>query len=282
MNYVFLRFPGFKYKAVTLSYDDNVIYDQKLLKIIDKYGLKCTFNLNSELFAECDGGRTMTEKEIKALFTNSIHEIAVHGRKHMSLAECVSAFIAKEVLDDRIALENLFSGIVKGMAYANGSYDDKTIAVLKSCGIKYARTTTSTEKFDIPTDWLQLDPTCYHYNSKLNELVEEFLKDYEENISYKHKKLKLFYMWGHAYEFNDHDNWEVLDSFCKKVGGRSDIWYATNVEVYDYVKAYESLEYSADGTIIKNPSATDVYLNYFGKKVVVSLGQIIKIKEGFN
>ena len=282
MKYTFMRFPQFRYKAVTLSYDDNVVYDKKLLKIIDEYGLKCTFNLNSGRFSENDGGRMMTEKETKSLFADSVHEIAVHGENHMSLAECDRAFIAKEILSDRIAFEKLFGRIVKGMAYANGSYDDKTIEVLKSCGIKYARTTASTEKFDIPTDWLRLNPTCHHYNPKLNELAEGFLKDYDENDNYKHKTPKLFYMWGHAYEFNDRDNWQVLEDFCRKIGGRSDVWYATNVEVYDYVKAYESLEYSADGTIIKNPSATDVYLNYFGENVVVKSGQTVKTRDFFD
>ena len=60
MNYAFLRFPNFKDKCVTLSYDDGLIYDKKLIEILDKYGLKCTFNLNSEEFASKEGGRHLT------------------------------------------------------------------------------------------------------------------------------------------------------------------------------------------------------------------------------
>ena len=43
--YAFLRFPNFRKKAVTLSYDDGVIYDKRLMRILDEYGLKATFNL---------------------------------------------------------------------------------------------------------------------------------------------------------------------------------------------------------------------------------------------
>ena len=50
--YRFLRFPDFRYKAVTLSYDDGVVFDKKLIQILDEYGLKCTFNLNSERYAK--------------------------------------------------------------------------------------------------------------------------------------------------------------------------------------------------------------------------------------
>ena len=35
--YRFLRFPNFKFKAVTLSYDDCVVFDRKLIEILDKY-----------------------------------------------------------------------------------------------------------------------------------------------------------------------------------------------------------------------------------------------------
>lgn len=36
-----------KKKAVTFSYDDGIVYDKHLVEILNKYGLKCTFNLNS-------------------------------------------------------------------------------------------------------------------------------------------------------------------------------------------------------------------------------------------
>ena len=38
-----------KNKALTFSYDDGVTQDKRLIEIFNKYGLKATFNLNSEL-----------------------------------------------------------------------------------------------------------------------------------------------------------------------------------------------------------------------------------------
>ena len=274
-QYLTMRFPNFKYKAVTLSYDDDVIYDKKLLEIIDEYGLKCTFNLNSGLFAEKSGGRMMTEDEAVALLKNSAHEVAIHGVKHISLAEADSAAQTADVLNDRINLERIFGKIVKGMAYAHGSFDDRTVETLKVCGIDYARTTVSTEKFNIPTDWLRLPATCHHNNARLPELIEQFLKDYEPMEYYTRKTPKLFYLWGHAYEFNDNNNWEIIENFAKKVGNRADVWYATNGEIYNYVKAFDGLIYSASGDIIKNPTATDVFLNYHGKEVKIGAGKTI-------
>ena len=42
-----LRYPGGRCKALTLSYDDGVQTDVRLIEIMKKNGLKGTFNLNS-------------------------------------------------------------------------------------------------------------------------------------------------------------------------------------------------------------------------------------------
>ncbi|MBQ5926545.1 MAG: polysaccharide deacetylase family protein, partial [Clostridia bacterium] len=275
MKYRFLRFPNFKQKAVTLSYDDGVQYDAKLIEIMRKYGLKGTFNINSGLFSPEDGGRRMSKREAYDLYANSGMEVAVHGVKHYSLGEVNSMAVVKEVAEDRENLEEMFSRIVRGMAYANGSTSDEAVLILKACGIAYARTTVSTEKFDIPTDWLRLPATCHHGNPRLMELAKEFVEIQEgEGYMWRWNHFpKLFYLWGHSYEFNDNNNWEIIEEFAKYVGNREDIWYATNGEIYDYVKAYDQLIYSANGKKIYNPTATDIYLNYFGVNVFVPAGK---------
>lgn len=276
-NYALLRFPDFKEKALTLSYDDGVIYDEKLIEILNRYGIKCTFNINSGVFAEKDVGRRLTKERAIALYKNSGHEVAVHGVKHFSLAEVPEEIAVAEVLEDRKNLEETFGCIVKGMAYANGSFNDETVEILKRCGVKYARTTVSTEKFNIPEDWLRLPATCHHNNPRLSELADEFLKD--TTGYFLRRNPKLFYLWGHSYEYNDNNNWEVIENFAKKAGNRTDVWYATNGEVYDYVQAFNRLEFSVDGKLIRNTSNIDVYLNYlYDKKVKIPAGETVKVE----
>ena len=41
-----------KLKTVTFSYDDGTTQDIRLIELLNKYGLKCTFNLNSGLFSK--------------------------------------------------------------------------------------------------------------------------------------------------------------------------------------------------------------------------------------
>ena len=275
MSYAFMRFPGDKELAFTLSYDDGVPADKRLVELFNRYGLKATFNLNG---AEKDKVARFPIEEAKELYLPNGHEVAVHGACHYSLGEVPDGMVLQDILDNRRALENTFGVIVKGMAYANGSVNDKVVELLKACGIDYARTVVSTEKFEIPTDWLRMPATCHHKNPRLMELAETFLKGGNKRHFFYHKPL-LFYVWGHAYEFDNDDNWEMMEEFCKYIGGRDEVWYATNGEIYEYVKAYDSLIYSADGALVKNPTCIDVFIHYFGKPFVIPAGQTVKLEK---
>ena len=278
MNYRFLVFPDFKEKALTLSYDDGVVYDKKLIEIMQKHGLKGTFNINSELFAANEGERRMTAKTAIELYQSTGMEVAVHGAKHWSLAEVPSEMMVRDIAVDREKLEDLTGGLVQGMAYANGSYSDEVVEVLKKCGIKYARTTVSTEKFSIPNDWLRMPATCHHNNPKLMDLAKAFIEE-PSGRYYWSPKIKLFYLWGHSYEFNDNNNWEIIEEFAACMGGRNDVWYATNGEIYDYVQAYNRLEFSIAGKWVRNPTSIDVYLDYLHNKVVVPAGKTVQLPK---
>jgi peptidoglycan/xylan/chitin deacetylase (PgdA/CDA1 family) len=277
MKYNFLRFPDFKRKAVTLSYDDGVVYDRKLIEIMDKNGLKGTFNINSGMFGKEPGGRRLTKEEAYELYANSPHEVAVHGFYHLALAETEQSVAVRDVIKDREELEETFGRVIKGMAYAYGSVDDKVVEALKTCGISYSRTVVSTEAFAIPEDWLRMPATCHHNNPRLMELAKTFVET-ENDKKYTRNNPMLFYLWGHSYEFNDNDNWEIIEELAEYIGNREEIWYATNGEIYEYVQAFNRLQFSANGMLVRNPSVIDVYLCYRGKNVLVPAGQTVHTK----
>ncbi|MBO5212519.1 MAG: polysaccharide deacetylase family protein [Clostridia bacterium] len=269
----FLRYPGFKRKAVTLSYDDAVDFDKKLIEIMGEYGLKGTFNVNHAGIGK-DGWHSMSEDELFKMYLDSGNEIAVHGAEHFSLGEVDVAMATRDILLNREFLEKKTGGIVRGMAYANGSCDQRIADIVKNCGIVYARTVNSTRSFELPKNWLLLDPTTHHADSQLDSLVDRFLSIDKYRYMWSNSP-KLFYLWGHSFEFETGNNWHIIEDFAKKISGREDIWYATNIEIYNYVSAYDSLIYSCDGSIITNPTCTDIYLEYFGKEIIVPAGQSV-------
>ena len=251
----FMRYPGGLSKALTLSYDDGVKQDIRMIEILDKYGIKCTFNINSGCFSkDGDTSRRMTRERALELYKNSPHEVAVHAYTHPFLESLPTAQAAMEVLEDRRQLEKMFGGVIRGMAYPFGTYNDDVVNVLRVSGIAYARTTKSTEKFDLPNDWLRLPATCHHNNPRLMELAKDFVNKKVTNAP------RLFYLWGHTYEFDDRDNWNVIEEFCQEVANKDDIWYATNIEIYDYVTAFNRLLWAIDMSAVHNPSAISVWV----------------------
>lgn len=253
-------FPGGKRKAFTMSYDDGVEQDIRLIELMRKYGVKGTFNINSELFAP-EGTvypagqvhRRMTKKQCLDLYTQPGIEVATHGTKHGFFTQLPISDVILQTAEDRKLLEEMFGKIIRGMAYPYGAFNDEIVDALRLCGIAYSRTTISTHNFDLPKNWLTLHPTCHHRDERLGELTEQFLTGTPKRTPW------LFYLWGHAYEFEGADNWYVIEEFLPRIAGHDDVWYATNIEIYEYVRAFESLIFSADGTMVTNPGTQDVY-----------------------
>lgn len=255
----YIRFPNGLKKAVTLSYDDGVRQDRKLLKILNQYGLKCTFNINSGCFeptAKFDAAEgRMSEEEILAFVKDLPHEIALHGLYHEWDHLLPNNMMADEIIQDRKNLEKLTGKITRGMAYPFGALNDRLVECLKMCGIVYSRTTAASENFNLPEDWLRLNPTCHHSHPRLFELCDAFLND-------NPKHALMFYLWGHSYEFDrntETNSWERIEKFAEKMSGHSDIWYATNIEIYNYTEAFNRLLFSMDGSMVYNPNCIDIW-----------------------
>jgi peptidoglycan/xylan/chitin deacetylase (PgdA/CDA1 family) len=275
----FMRFPEGRKKALTFSYDDGVIQDVRFMGILNRYGMKGTFNVNTGLYApEIPNPekptRRLTERQLKEMFADGVHEIAVHSLTHPFLETLPPSGVAYEIVKDRENLEEQFGRIVRGMAYPMGTFSDEVVATLRQCGIAYARTTVSTEKFKLPTDWLRLPATCHHNNPRLMELAKTFV---EKDVKYH---AELFYLWGHTYEFDDNDNWNVIEDFCAFMGGReADVWYATNMEIYEYVQDYERLVWSVDMTRVYNPTARKLWFCNRNTVYSIEAGETLNLGE---
>ena len=273
----FLRFPNGRSRALTLSYDDGVLSDCRLVSILSKYGIKCTFNVNSGLFPSEETvfssehiNRRMKGSEILLSYPIELCEIACHGYTHPWLEKCDDANAVCEVMEDRKALENLLNRRVQGMAYPYGTYNDRIVEILRYCGIRYCRTVDETENFHMPSDWLRLSPTCHHNNPRLMELAEQFLMDNHT------PEPRLFYLWGHSFEFNRHNNWYVIEEFAETMSGHDDIWYATNMEIYNVWQDFMRLESTADGHQVYNPNVRTVWIaDRDGKAYEIAPGQTL-------
>ncbi len=226
-----------KKKFLTFSYDDGVTQDKRLVKIFDRYQLRATFNINSELLGKPGylrrenmwiGHNKIEPEEVAELYSN--HEVAAHTLTHPFLPDLADDEIIRQVEEDRKNLEKLIGRGIVGLAYPGGgiggvnSNEHITELLKQHTKIKYARTAISNHSFDVQDNLLEFKPTVYHLEfDRMMELGEEFIKLETEEP-------KIFYVWGHSYELDYHDGWADLEKFCKMMSGREDIFYATNRE----------------------------------------------------
>lgn len=284
MRYRFMRFPGGKPKALTFSYDDGCKQDIKTAKTLSRYGMKGTFNLNGYGFR---GDNMLTEKEVNEHILANGHELATHGYAHLAQGLICTANGIKDVLDCRLELERKFGRIIRGLAYpdtgvriyANGIDFGKVKSYLSELGIAYARTLRGdNNSFMLPDDWYYWMPTAHHDTPEIFEWADEFINlDLSPTVYHPIRYPRLFYIWGHSYEFDNNDNWDRLEQICEKFATADDIWFATNIEIYDYVKAYDSLIFSADGAVVHNPTAVKVWFDVDGRLYSIESGATLSI-----
>ena len=219
-------------KMLTFSFDDGVTQDKRLVALFNQYGMKATFNLNSRCFSLTGVNRKgdlvaphnkIDADEVAGLYAG--HEVAGHTLTHPHLENLDDAAVVDEVEQDRINLSDLSGQDVVGFAYPYGTFNDRVVDLMtQKTGVKYARTTHSTYAFDLPADPMRLDPTVHVMEfDKLFELGEAFL-------NLRADAPRMFYVWGHAYEFDFRDTWSRFEDFLRLMAGREDIAYVTNRE----------------------------------------------------
>ncbi len=226
-----------KMKAVTFSYDDGTVQDIRLAEMFHKYGLKATFNLNSGLLGK--PGQLIREGVVVDHTKNNPadvphiyagHEIAGHTLKHPRLPEIEDDVeVIRQVEEDRLRLSEIAGYEVVGFAYpCGGVNNDERVAELirKHTGVRYCRTITGNDSFDLQSNLYRFNPTVHHHRDpeKMLALAEKFL-------SLKPETPQIFYIWGHAFEFDVKDNWGWFEEFLQTISGKDDVFYGTNREV---------------------------------------------------
>ena len=228
-----------KRKAVTFSFDDGVTQDLRVIEILNKYNLKCTFNLNSARLGEpgvlekhgisADHSRISAE-DIRSVYAG--HEVAAHTLTHPNLVFIDDdQEIIRQVEQDRLQLSELVGYEVVGFAYPGGdvNHNDHIVQLLKEhTGVRYARINGVSQSYEMPRDLFRFQSTIdtrYLPREELFALTDQFLNAPDD-------RPLLFTVYGHSYAYDyEPRSWDVLEEFCAHISNREDIFYGTTREV---------------------------------------------------
>lgn len=220
---------------VACCWDDGVETDIRLVEILQKYGVKATFNINSGLhyqkyrrvyswqFADHPDfvNRLLSIEEMKTLYRG--FKIGAHGVFHLSyVPEKFDEFIT-DIAEDKDNLENIFQCSVPGMAYPCGLWDEKVADKLREKGFLYGRTVVRTDDVGAYKHPLALGTSCH------------FLED---NFFAKFAAAKanngIFYFWGHSCEMqNVPEKWAEFEKRMAYISADSETKF---IDVVDIVR----------------------------------------------
>lgn len=271
-----MLFPGGRSKALILSFDDGRDADRRLVKLMNKYELVATFHLNSNKLGTKD---YLTREEVRDLYRG--HEVSVHTLNHPDLTKLSGNEVIYEVTEDRRELERLTGGLVRGMSYPFGNYNDTVVEIVSGLGIEYSRTVKDTYGFGIPDNFLEWHPTIHQF-AKAFDKPGDTINDNKELADFyrivdnflKTDNLSLLYVWGHSFENESPgDRWTEMEKFFKMVANNPGTCYTTQIALVDYIHAFKNLKFTVSKSIATNLGSIDVYIKINNKIFLIPGGK---------
>jgi len=267
-------YPGGKSKAFNISYDDGVVQDIRFVELLNRYGLKGTFNLNYGLMQsgftwqhECGMTiRRLRREEVCALYEG--HEIASHSYSHPYFDEMSEMEILRELGSDKFFLEKLTGCEVAGYATPFYFYSDRMADCVRHCGFAYARISEESNDYSIPEDFYHWRGSKFHWDEDLEEFVRRFLETDQE--------LALCQIVGHSYDLDVMNGWNTLERICHAVGNARDVWAATHIQLVRYLRSMQNARIT--DRAVQNESSAALWFLVDGKPVELKPGETIQLK----
>lgn len=259
-------YPDGKRKAFNITYDDGVMQDLRFVELMNRYGLKGTFNLNSELMRTRFAWSHPNGMEVKRLAVDTArwlyrgHEIASHTRTHPYMRDLSEAEILDQLGRDKRDLEEMLGMEVAGFAVPFHYYSPMIAECAKQCGFEYARMSEFSHSYRPCRDYWFWKTGFYHIEPGLEAFAEGFFETNEE--------LAVCQIVGHSYDLDAENLWETLENILKRVSAGSDVWSCTNLELVRYLKAMDAAE--INGSVIHNRSGMDLWFEIDGETVCIA------------
>ena len=232
-------------KYFTISFDDGIMQDEKIIEIMKKYDVHCvTFFVNtglggldsSEGIANYLGKPGVTHirytmDELKTGIYDG-YDVENHGLTHAVMAGSNPDpdTIKTEVGQNNANIAEFMGYEPVGYAWPGGAYDETTArAIAENSPIRFARAIDSTYSYALPEGFMHWQPTCSIIEKNMLDLAQDFVKaECTEDM--------LFYVWGHGYELDAYNLYNKLDLLMRIMSKADDVVLVTNAEFYQLFK----------------------------------------------
>lgn len=262
-------YPYGKAKAFNVTYDDGVVQDARFVELLNRYGLKGTFNLNAALMEQGfewvhENGmvvKRLTPMDAVGLY--DVHEIASHTMTHPYLHDKAESEILWELSEDKRRLEAYFGREVAGFAVPFDYYDDRIARCVQACGFEYGRMSEESRGYSPWEKRYFWRAGIFHLSPELESYVDGFLNTDEE--------LALCQIVGHSYDLDAEDMWDTVESIFRRISTADDILPMTHIELVRYLEAMKKAVITEE--YVHNPSNMELWFRMDGKTFLMRPGE---------
>lgn len=262
-------YPGGKTKAFNITYDDGILQDVRFVDLLNKYGLKGTFNLNSQLMEDEFQWIHPNGMVVKRLSKDAVrhlydgHEIAAHTLTHPYLNDKTDSELEWEIGEDKRRLEEIFGREVVGFGVPFHFYNEKIADCVRKCGFEYGRMSEETRNY-LP--WQDPYFWCcgiFHLAPELDEYVEGFFQTNEE--------LALCQIVGHSYDLDAEHMWDKMEVILARMAADPAVCSMTHLELVRYLQGMKQAVVEDDRIV--NPSHTTLWFRVDDQVLALDPGQ---------
>jgi len=214
---------------VSQIWDDAVLNDLRLIKIIKKYKAKATFAVDAGDLTEkrqtdawVVGGTPFGKvsiDDIKNIYSE--FEIASHGLTHKALPGLTAAEMKREVVDSKQLLESWLGHPIKGFVYPGCPYDDAAKEAVRAAGYLWARTCENAPDF-----YPVADPMAMRTTAAFNA------PDFWEEFNRIKARGGVFIFWGHAF-FRTEAEWSDIEAKIARLSQDPLVVWVNTSDLFD-------------------------------------------------
>ncbi|MBO7252568.1 MAG: polysaccharide deacetylase family protein [Oscillospiraceae bacterium] len=199
-------------KILLLSFDDGTVYDPRFVQMLNRYGCKATFNLNSGLddFVWYYEDRFPIRRQILAQATHVYqgHEVASHSLHHHWLNTLTPPQLSREAGEDASAIKQLFHLKEIGFAVPFTACTEREIRIIRKY-VRYIRLSEFADSFALPEDPYHIPIHSLYNDPDLYEKLEQF--------SRSDLPVSLFVIAGHSYDFEVLNHWQLAEDMIQYI-----------------------------------------------------------------
>ena len=227
-------------KIFLISFDDGTVWDRRFVELLNKYGMKATFNLNSGLedFVWYYEDRFPVRRQILAdtveLYRG--HEVASHSLHHHWLNTLTPPQLSREVGDDCAALKKIFGLEEIGFGVPFTACGEREVNIIKklfglekigfgvpftACGereikiirkfTRYIRLSEMADGFALPKDEYHIPIHGLYNDPDIREKIAAFAGN--------DLPVSVFVMAGHSYELQVLGHWGYMEELLEYIRG---------------------------------------------------------------